>query len=336
MAFFFLTRYDIYMEHFLRHFFVPHHSNNHRAKALHMDSMLCYVLIFAIFNFGVRIAHRQFPNVLGYATDIRVDQLLAGTNGQRQAAGLTPLTYNVTLSQAAAAKAQDMFLNNYWAHNSPQGQTPWSFIQAAGYKYTVAGENLAKNFATSQGVVDAWMNSPTHRDNIMKPAYRDIGFAIVNGVLNGEETTLVVQMFGAGGSLADAAPPAKTVVTEKAAVIEASVPEQLGEQTDKKQVAEVVPPPEMVPVMKANPTPIAQFITNAFSSVRITPKINIPTLTRDIAFLFMGLLIGILVIDGIVVSRKKIVRVAGHNMAHILFFAAMFIAMSVVRRGTLL
>ena len=316
------------MEHFLRHFFVPHHSNNHRAKVLHIDSLLCYVLIFAIFNFGIRIAHRQFPNVLGYATDIRVDQLLKETNAQRQAAGLAPLTYNVTLSQAAAAKAQDMFANKYWAHNSPQGKTPWMFIQAAGYKYTVAGENLAKNFATSQGVIDAWMASPTHKDNIMKPSYRDIGFAIVNGVLAGEETTLVVQMFGAGEAIVEA-PPVKTVVPEQAAT---SV---IGVQSEEKPVA-VEAPQELVPVAGANPTPIINVITNAFSSVLITPKLNIPTLTRDIAFLFMGLLIGILVIDGIVVSRKKIVRVAGHNLAHILFFTALFIALSIVRRGTLL
>ncbi len=294
--------------------------------------MLCYILIFAIFNFGVRILHREFPNVLGYATDIRVDQLLSGTNAQRSAAGIGPLTLNMTLSQAAAAKAQDMFANNYWAHNSPQGKTPWNFIQAAGYKYTVAGENLAKNFATSQGVIDAWMASPTHKENIVKPGYRDVGFAIVNGVLGGEETTLVVQMFGAGETVV-AAEPVKTVVLEQAAVVEKNegVPEQLGEQVETR-VAEAEP----VIVPKLQVTPVATFLFNAFSQVVLHPLINIPALTRDVAFLFMGLLVGVLILDGIVVSKKKIVRIAGHNMAHILFFTAMFIALSIVRRGTLL
>ena len=312
------------MEHFLRHFFVPHHSNNHHAKALHLDSMLCYILIFAIFNFGIRIVHREFPNVLGYATDIRVDQLLSATNSNRQALGLSPLTYNVTLSQAAALKAQDMFANDYWAHTSPEGKTPWTFIQQAGYTYTVAGENLAKNFSTSQGVVDAWMASPTHKDNIIKPSYRDIGFAIVNGVLNGEETTLVVQMFGAGsGQIADA-PPVQTVVPEQAAVVEAYQEQaQLGEQTSNT-------------VVVAQPTPVLQVLSTMFSSVTQKPMINIPTVTRDVAFLFMGLLIGVLVIDGIIVSKKKIGRVAGHNLGHILFFAAFFIALTIVRRGVLL
>jgi len=322
------------MGNYLRHFFVPHTSNNHRAKALHLDSMLCYILIFAIFNFGIRILHRQFPDVLGYATDIRVDQLLAGTNGQRQAVGLGPLTYNVTLSQAAAAKAQDMFANDYWAHNSPQGKTPWNFIQAAGYSYTVAGENLAKNFATSQGVIDAWMASPTHRENIVKPSYRDIGFAIVNGKLQGEETTLVVQMFGATSAPVNVEAP-KTVVPEQAAVSEepATEPKQLGQQTSEPVS---LPAPQIVPVIAAKPTPIVEFISNAFSSVLLQPKFNIPTITRDVAFLFMGLLIGVLVIDGLVISKKKIVRVAGHNLAHILFFTAMFVALIAVRRGVLL
>jgi hypothetical protein len=66
----------------------------------------------------------------------------------------------------------------------------------AGYQYEYAGENLAKNFLFSKNVVEAWMDSPTHRENVLRPEYTDVGFAVVNDVLNGEETTLVVQMFG--------------------------------------------------------------------------------------------------------------------------------------------
>ena len=289
------------MQHFLRHFFLPHHSNNHRAKALHIDSLLCYVLLFAILNLSIKIIHRDFPSVLGYATDIRVDALLASTNAKRISLGLNPLKLNATLSQAAAAKAQDMFSHDYWAHNSPQGKTPWSFIVNSGYKYTIAGENLAKNFSTSGGVVDAWMASPTHKDNIVKPGYQDIGFAIVNGVLNGEETTLVVQMFGAGGSPIAEVPKVETVIPEVAIAVEE--PQKL--------------------------------VQGVGSSV-FKPIFNIPTVTRDITFMFIGLIVGVLVLDGIVVSRKKIVRVAGHNIAHILFFLTFFIALTMVQRGALL
>src|SRR3989344_5922081 len=96
----------------LHHFLVPHEGNNHRAKALHQDALFAYVLLLAVFNLGVRFFHAKAPDILGYATDIRVEQLLAGTNAKRAEAGLDPLKLNGALSQAAAVKAADMFANN--------------------------------------------------------------------------------------------------------------------------------------------------------------------------------------------------------------------------------
>jgi hypothetical protein len=300
----------------LTHLFLPHATNNHRAKILHIDSLLLYALVFAVFNFGLRFVHKQMPDVLGYATDIHVEQLLGDTNTQRAAQGLNPLTLNPQLSAAAAQKATDMFAKGYWAHNSPTGSTPWDFISGSGYHYVVAGENLAKNFTTSQAVVDAWMASPTHRDNIVKPSYRDIGFAVVNGTLNGEETTLVVQMFGSTTeSLASKlTPPAPPVVTEKAVAI-AETP---------------------APVTTSAPVATTNNFAGAFLGVTERPAINIPTLTRNIVYVFAGVLLGVLLIDAWVVSQKKIVRVAGHNIAHFLFLSAIVIAASSVSGGALL
>lgn len=316
------------MHRFLRHFFLPHHTNNHRARALHPDSLLVYVLIFAVFNLGIRLLHRQFPDVLGYATDIHVESLLADTNAERVKLGLKPLTLNAQLSAAAANKASDMFRFGYWAHNSPQGKTPWNFIIGSGYRYTLAGENLAKNFSTSQGVVDAWMASPTHKANIVKPGYRDIGFAIVNGVLDGEETTLVVQMFGAR-QIAEAPPPAPPVEVSKTAA------EVAGEQT--QPVAETTPAPVADRIVPAGSVSEPfKAVADRFASVINTPSFNIPTITRDVSVMFIGLIIGVLAIDAWLVARKRIIRVSGHNIAHILFFVALFIAILAVKRGTLL
>src|SRR3989338_7182361 len=117
------------------------------------------------------------------------------------------LELNPELSLAAEKKAEDMFARNYWAHNGPNGSTPWDFIKGAGYTYIYAGENLAKDFQNSNDVVQAWMKSPSHRENILRKEYQDIGFAVVNGVLNGEETTLVIQMFGVSSSKSVAAKP---------------------------------------------------------------------------------------------------------------------------------
>ena len=288
--------------------FIPQYTNNHRAKALHVDALLVYVLLFALFNLGIRAAHRVAPDVLGYATDINVQQLLAGTNAKRQEAGLGALTLNSTLSVAAANKAADMFSKNYWAHNSPIGSTPWDFITGAGYHYTVAGENLAKNFSNSQGVVDAWMASPSHRANLLKGGYRDVGFAVVNGTLNGEETTLVIQMFGAtAGELAAAPspPPQPVVIPQEAAVVN-------------------------------EPALALQPVVNGFESVNTQPLFNIPTVSRDMVFAFVGILMGVLFVDAWVASRRRVVRIAGHNIAHILFLSALFILISGVSRGRLL
>jgi len=304
------------MYRFLHHFLLPHASNNHRAKALHPDVLLVYIFLLAVFNFSFRYIHQQFPSVLGYATDIRLNELLNLTNQKRTSLGLSQLRLNTKLSLAAAKKAQDMFANNYWSHTSPQGKTPWVFIVSSGYEYSMAGENLAKNFSDSRGVVDAWMESPTHKDNIVKPGYRDIGFAIVNGVLDGEETTLVVQMFGATNK--------EEPIVQK--------PEPLSEGVHTETLGEQVP---MLVTEEASPE-ASKTLLQSLSSVIQTPIFNIPTFTRDIVFVFLGFLIGILIIDAFVVSKRKIIRVAGHNIAHIMFLLAICFALMLVKRGILL
>ncbi len=308
----------------VRHLFVPHDTNNHRSKVLHVDALLFYVLVFAIFNFGFRLIHREMPDVLGYATDIHVEQLLASTNAQRAAHGLSALTINSKLSDAAARKAKDMFEKNYWAHNSPAGATPWTFISSAGYRYTVAGENLAKNFSDSQGVVNAWMASPTHRDNLLKPSYKEIGFAVVNGMLQGEETTLVVQMFGASRDTAEIA---------QAPVQPVTIPKQAF--ATQEEPKEATAPVEVNAPITAMSAPTTTFPAT-FLGVTKKPAINIPTLTREIVFVFAGVLLGVLLLDAWIVSKKKIIRVAGHNIAHFLFLASIMILIGSINPGALL
>jgi len=203
---------------FIRKLFVPKEENNFRSRALHTD-FLTYYLVFALL-LTVSFKRLNLNNVLGFATDITVEKLFTLTNEQRQKKGLNNLSYNDKLSNAAAKKANDMFAKNYWAHYGPDGESPWDFILDSGYKYEYAGENLAKNFLFSSGVINAWMNSPTHRENILKPEYSEVGFAIVNGILNGEETTLVVQMFGKplSPTLANKTPPVSQKVEAKPAV----------------------------------------------------------------------------------------------------------------------
>jgi hypothetical protein len=100
------------------------------------------------------------------------------------------------LSSAAQAKLQDMFAKNYWDHTSPTGEKAWIFIDKTGYSYSVAGENLARGFVSADGMVDAWMDSPTHKKNILDKDFRETGIAVGNGVINGKSATVAVQLFG--------------------------------------------------------------------------------------------------------------------------------------------
>ena len=199
---------------FIHHLFIPHEENNFRAKSLHTDFLTVYVVI--AFLMMMVFKQGNIHDVLGFATDISVEKLYQLTNEQRQKNNLTILSLNPALTLAAKRKAENMFQENYWSHYSPDGKTPWDFILGAGYKYEYAGENLAKNFLFSNGVVDAWMNSHTHRDNLLKKEYTEVGYAIVNGVLNGEQTTLVVQEFGKPMVAGEATKNAEQIVVQKA------------------------------------------------------------------------------------------------------------------------
>ncbi len=141
-------------------------------------------------------AANPFAEKLKAFADISVQELVTLTNQKRAENGFGTLSENSQLSIAAGKKADDMFAKNYWAHNSPDGITPWVFIKQAGYNYVYAGENLARGFNSSSDVVNAWMASSTHRANILSANYKDVGFAVKSGSLNGEQTFLVVQEFG--------------------------------------------------------------------------------------------------------------------------------------------
>jgi len=176
--------------------FAPHPHNNHKAKILQPKSLVILIGLFIMGRSIIDMAVGLKPGVLGFASQIDPEKIIQLTNQERVNAGVTGLSENKLLDQAALAKATDMFEHNYWAHVSPTGVEPWYFITNAGYQYQHAGENLARDFSNPTDVVKAWMASPTHRQNLLDSRYKDIGVAVMDGTINGVETTLVVQMFG--------------------------------------------------------------------------------------------------------------------------------------------
>lgn len=181
-----------------------------------MPLLVCLLISLVIPIRLWKPAQNASNGVLAYATNMSSTGLLSATNAQRSSNGQTDLSLNAQLSQAAQAKANDMVGRNYWSHNTPEGNAPWVFISQAGYSYTQAGENLAYGFLTSDDTVVGWMNSPSHRDNLLKNAYKEVGFGIANSA-NYQESgaqTIVVAMYGtpqvAGASTTPQAPaPAK-------------------------------------------------------------------------------------------------------------------------------
>lgn len=184
------------MQDFLSNLFIPHESNNHRAKILHHTNLFLTIIFFVLASFFLQNLRIAFPSILGIATDISEETLLFLTNQERIKNGASPLMLSPELSQAAGKKADDMFRYDYWAHNSPQGKTPWVFIKESGYRYVYAGENLAKGFTSTNDAVKAWMASLDHKANLISSNYKDVGFAVKTGKLNGEETVLIVQELG--------------------------------------------------------------------------------------------------------------------------------------------
>lgn len=184
------------MKRFLSLLFIPQEKNNHRALLLQPSFLGIFIAIYLLNQSILNSLTVLKPGVLGYSSEITIQKVLDQTNIERQKQNLPLLHYNKILSESAKSKAEDMFTNNYWAHNSPQGKTPWDFFKTAGYRYSIAGENLAKDFYDTESLMKAWMNSPTHRDNILNTKYQEIGIAVVDGILNGVKTTLVVEHFG--------------------------------------------------------------------------------------------------------------------------------------------
>lgn len=284
------------MKDFLSHLFVPQESNNHRAKILHHTKLFLTIIFLLLTSFFIQRLKVSFPSVLGVKVDISSEQLLSLTNQERQKEGNSSLVLNESLTQAAAQKAQDMFEYNYWAHNSPTGKTPWVFIKSSGYRYVYAGENLARGFSTASDVVKAWMASPEHKANMLSSNYKDVGFAVKLGKLNGEETVLVVEELGnlnmpiaSNNKIQEVATASDTNASRKNVV-----------------------------------------------AVNKKPLINISSFPFNINVLVVLLFIFAFLLDMIIVEKKKVMRFVGHNIDHILYLILILALVGVFGKGVII
>jgi hypothetical protein len=163
---------------------------------------------FVILTIGLAIvtslSGMRATNVLGSSDGITQDGLLRATNETRTSNEEIALSSSQKLTKAAQAKANDMVARDYWSHETPDGKQPWVFVERQSYSFNAAGENLAYGFSSSDEVIRGWLNSQSHRDNLLSSDFEQVGFGIAesdNFRGDGPET-IVVALYARPGTLA--------------------------------------------------------------------------------------------------------------------------------------
>ena len=183
----------------LRDFFIPHENNNFHPHALHHKRILFYgVFGITIKTIAVSVAV-LLPAQAFVIPEVLVKQqekVIDLTNEVRVREGVSPITYVESLGQSSLHKATDMAEKVYFEHVSPEGKKLKNFLEDVGYRYSVAGENLAVGFSSPEAMVKAWVESPTHFSNLIDPDFKDIGVGSAVGMYGGNLAVYVAQHFG--------------------------------------------------------------------------------------------------------------------------------------------
>ncbi len=238
------------VKNLLRDFFVPCKENGFKPKVLETQAFVMFLgFLFALKiltlisfwgNFGATIFNQ-----------VALEDLYVLANETRVANGVNKLQSSSKLEAVAQLKLADMFQNNYFAHISPAGVDPWYWFDRINYDYKIAGENLAMNFMSSNEVMDAWLNSESHKKNLLLKDFQETGIAVGSGVINGQKTVVVVQVFGTSRT------PVLAVQTKPA--------------IKSKQV--VKPKPSVIPKLKIDP--VISVSPAIIAKNEITPKIEV-------------------------------------------------------------
>lgn len=246
--------------HKAKHWFIPHEGNDHKPHALRPKALRAYAyILIAAKVASVIFLFAAFPNRAEFAA-YTSSTIISLTNASRQESKLEVLRENSLLNQAAQRKAKDMLARNYFAHTNPDGKRFWTWIDGTGYNYTLAGENLAIDFSTPEAAHSALLASPTHKENIMNKRYKEIGVAVVTGTMDGQETTVLVEMFG-------------TQVTKKTTVAKVT--------TVKPKVTTPTPKPAIKPTPKPQvqaeetPTPTGLLTQQSADTLTVPPSSSV-------------------------------------------------------------
>lgn len=221
---------------------------------------------------GNILIYPQVAGIAGY-------DIVTLTNEERAERNLTPLVADPLLTKAAQLKADDMAAGEYYAHVGPDGKGPTDWLKQVGYRYLNAGENLVIDRTSAAQAVSAWMGSPAHRENILRPQFTQIGVGIAEGRYKGDDTIFVVQVFGT---------PAATAPVVRAPKPVAAAPAPPKAAAVAPVAVEPVRLPSLAPKLEASATStipassdslvnrVTAIVTPAANSIRVE---SVPTTT---------------------------------------------------------
>lgn len=296
------------------HYFIPHHKNNFRALALQIPFLVFYPLFLSFLLIFISQFGTIRPGVLGIFSKINIQEVIEATNKVRAQNGEPTFKTNDALNAAANQKAQDMVQSGYWAHISPTGKTPWDFIKENGYFYSVAGENLARDFYDVSSMISAWMASPSHRENILNKEFSEIGVGMAQGSVAGRETIFVVQMFATptpGAQLAQTK-PAETKPAPEVAALPKTISQKL--ELEGKET-----PQEKTPVQIQIQTKGAGEVIDVQELAAKSPLLDYFTVQKSLALAVITFLLILFFFDFAFAARLKLARPVGHPAAHFTF-----------------
>lgn len=288
---------------------IPHSGNEFEPHLLRHRAMKALGLFLLVLELGFLVQVFVVFDTTKFLSSVLPGVLTGQTNQKRAENQLNPLTTNPMLVEAAQLKANDMAARGYFSHNTPEGNTPWYWLDQVGYTYQYAGENLAVNFVDSNEVTEAWMNSPTHRANIVKESYTEIGIAVASGTYKGRDSVFVVQFFGTPykkPTLSDIIPKASAETKEAIVVTQKTLEEAIkpvveGSKPEPKLAQEpqnVVKEDAKIPNTKTN-----SILGDDVEQILTSPKSSV-----DKTYVVLGLVLAALVLLAWSSSRHTPVR----------------------------
>jgi hypothetical protein len=176
------------------------------------------IAVFILVKFVLSLGTFHLASLIEAIPAFDSREIISLTNQARASDGKPALSASHKLDLAAQEKLNHMAQEEYFAHISPDGITPWHWMKKTDYRYAFAGENLAIGFLKADDAVDAWMESSSHRANLLNGNYTEIGVAVATVEMGGNEGILVVQMFGRPNVVLGSQTPAGAQPGESTAV----------------------------------------------------------------------------------------------------------------------